>query len=314
MLTLSALIIALVVCSPALGSASSALTSRTEVIAPSTHQELNRIFQAHEYTWDTLEEGAPPLILKSLPGDLETIPDTDRRKKVFFLSLLPMVLLGNEEISRQRSEIVSILNRQRSGAPLREEEKVRLLEIARDYGIDQDPLQNRAAQEELLKRVDTLPPALVLAQAATESGYGTSRFALLGNNIFGEWTFTPGTGIVPRNRPEGETYEVRHFPTLYESLRSYMKNLNTHRAYRSLRAIRASLRAEERPVHSAELARGLINYSTRREAYIREIRAIIRGNRLSRLSEITLRKPPPSGSAAGLLSTAHLASRDYQPR
>jgi Bax protein len=144
--------------------------------------------------------------------------------------------------------------------------------------------------------MDTLPPSLVLAQAANESGYGTSRFALEGNNLFGLWTYVKGTGLVPLKRPRGQTHEVRRFPSLYDSVRAYMNNLNVHRAYRPLRELRSLLRSRGLELRGVDLAAGLRHYSPRREAYVKEIRSIIRGNDLSRFSSAALVKPLPFGT------------------
>jgi Bax protein len=162
----------------------------------------------------------------------------------------------------------------------------------------------------LLHRVDILPPSLVLAQAATESGWGTSRFAREGNNLFGQRTYRPGNGIVPANRPDGETHEVKRFGTLFESVRSYMRNLNTHLAYRELRDLRAQLRRSGRPLSGALLADGLNAYSTRSSDYITDVRAIIRANDLSRANQAFLRAATPDAHPAFIPTIAELlASR-----
>jgi Bax protein len=167
------------------------------------------------------------------------------------------------------------------------------------YKLSGKPFDKPKTRRELLKRVDIIPPALILAQAANESAYGTSRFSRLANNLFGEWTFTPGTGIVPLARPHGKTYEVRRFKSISASLNSYLKNLNTHRAYKGLRERRAYLRSENLPLKSVELAEGLTRYSIRGEEYVKSIKRIIRQNRLSLLSEVKLRTPASDPVALG---------------
>jgi Bax protein len=149
----------------------------------------------------------------------------------------------------------------------------------------------------------------VLAQAANESAWGTSRFAQLGNNLFGEWTYTPGAGIIPEDRPPGASYEVRKFPSLYESIRSYMNNLNRNEAYLKLRETRESLRKEGKLVTGTSLAYGLSKYSQRGDEYISEIQVMIRQNQLARTNRAFLRKPKAEGitntgdSGGGLFST-----------
>jgi Bax protein len=260
-----------------------------DIFTPASYQELTLFLDEQGYDWDTLGEGVPSFILTSFPPDLDAVTEITERKRLFFLSLLPIVLLVNDEISRQREELKILLEAHESGIGLIPEQEAVLTALALEYLMEGDPLTDEAVRDELLKRIDIIPPSMVLAQAANESGYGTSRFALEGNNIFGEWTFTPGSGFVPDRRPPGKTYEVRRFPTLYDSVRSYTRNINTHWAYQPLRDHRATLRKDGLPLRGAELAAGLTLYSIRRDAYVREIRSIIRGNHLSLLSSTSLR-------------------------
>ncbi|MBE0596534.1 MAG: glucosaminidase domain-containing protein [Desulfuromonadales bacterium] len=286
-----------------------------EILSPATHGDLQAFLAALDYDWNTLEAGVPPFILENLPADFSRTPSSER-KRLFFLSILPMVLMVNEEIASQREWLLTTLEAHDQGELLGTAQLLSITELAREYRVDGDPLVDRTVRLSLLSRLDVIPPSLALAQAASESGYGTSRFARLGNNFFGEWTFTPGAGIVPQQRPAGETYEVRRFDSVYDSVRSYMKNLNTNKAYRSFRLQRAQLRSQGRPLLGQELAAGLTQYSVRGEEYVSEIQAIIRRNRLSLLASVNLR---PTSTAreplkAGLLSTRslpqHLASRD----
>lgn len=276
-----------------------------EVLAPATHRDLKALLASLDYDWDTVEAGVPPFILETLPDDFSHTQISER-KRLFFLSMLPMVLLVNEEIAGQRNQILAIMEAYDRGEFLGSEQIDGVIGLARDYRVDGDPLADSTARLTLLSRLDVVPPSLALAQAACESGYGTSRFARLGNNLFGEWTFTPGTGIIPEERPPGETYEVRRFQSVYDSVRSYMKNLNTNKAYRSFRLHRARLRAEGRPLIGHDLASGLTQYSIRGEAYVSDIQAIIRRNRLSLLSTVNLRPvsaEPTERPTAGLLSS-----------
>lgn len=296
-----------------------------EVVTPASHGELKEFFAARNYDWNTVAEGVPPFLLGALPGDLDRIPRVAEKKRVFFLSMLPMVLMVNDEIRRQREELVALFARHDAGDRLSPEQRTLAASLAREYGLQGDPLASDGVRRALLERVDTIPTSLALAQAATESAYGTSRFARQGNNLFGEWTFIPGTGLVPKERPPGATYEVRRFATPYDSVRSYLRNLNTHRAYRLLREQRTHLRTAGRPLKGMDLARGLEKYSTRGEAYVEDIRAIIRRNHLSLLATVTLRDPhsPPATEAAveeaapsgaGLLASLTPSSRSQSRR
>jgi len=277
-------------------------------IRAETTSGLHAFYQALDYKWMTFKDGVPPIILEKIPEDINYSVNTRTKKQTFFMALLPMVLLANQEISRERFEIQQILKRHDARSSSTDDHK-RISEIAKRYGLRGRPLTDQRASRQLLKRVDTIPPALVLAQAANESAWGTSRFAQLGNNLFGEWTFKPGTGIVPAGRPDGEIYEVRVFNSIYQSIRSYMNNLNTHSAYRQLRDIRAELRKAKKPVTGLALSAGLANYSQRGDEYIKEINAMIRHNNLGKTNLVKLRQAQEealshiSSSASGLFST-----------
>jgi Bax protein len=145
------------------------------------------------------------------------------------------------------------------------------------FTIDDD-----ASWHQLLVNVDVLPPSLVLSQAANESAWGTSRFAKLGNNYFGQWCFEHGCGLVPKKRDSDKAHEVAAFNSPKESLESYMQNLNSHPAYQPLRNIRAQLRREKQAVTGMALAAGLTSYSERGQEYIAELRAMIKFNKLSK--------------------------------
>ncbi|KGE03047.1 hypothetical protein HRUBRA_02364 [Pseudohaliea rubra DSM 19751] len=127
--------------------------------------------------------------------------------------------------------------------------------------------------------MDVIPPGLALAQAAKESGWGRSRFAVEGNNLFGQWCFDPGCGIVPARRPEGSRHEVAAFDSVDEAIRRYMNNLNTHERYAPFRERRAALRARDTVLTGPALVAGLLGYSERGEVYLDELRAMMRQNR-----------------------------------
>jgi len=281
-----------------------------QTVAAETTSGLHTFFQTMEYDWSKLEGGVPPLILSSIPEDLSETPNIKVKKRTFFMGLLPMVLIANQEIRKEREEVLRIIARHRA-RQLKAGDYRRIDEIMERYGLRGRPLTDHRIRSSLLRRVDTIPPSLVLAQAANESAWGTSRFAQQGNNLFGEWTFKPGSGIVPAGRPEGATYEVRRFSSLFESIRSYMNNLNRHNAYRHLRSIREKLRQAGKPVTGIALAKGLMQYSERGEEYIQEIQTMIRQNKLARTNKASLRLPRSetlatlsvSASGAGLFSS-----------
>jgi Bax protein len=283
---LLALLFALPACS---GSPIQIEDTPPSAIIVHSRDDLSSLLASLDYDWQTLDRGVPPIILENFPADLGTIREVTEKKRIFFLSLLPMVLLANHEISQQREEAQRILHLHQQGKSLSEGERAHLWQLTRTYGLEGDPLHEEHLQDELLRRIDILPPSMVLAQAATESAYGTSRFALLGNNLFGQWTYQTGNGLVPERRPAGRTHEVQRYPTLYDSVRSYALNLNTHWAYETLRQKRSMARTMGEPMRGSDLAEGLYHYSERRDDYVREIRAIIRHNQLASLSTTTLR-------------------------
>ena len=134
--------------------------------------------------------------------------------------------------------------------------------------------------KELDKRIGQIPESLALAQAAKESGWGTSRFSKQANNLFGQWCFTKGCGIIPARRSEGMTHEIRKFNSVGDAIEAYVKNLNTHRAYSSLREKRYSLLKEGKSPSGSELAITLTEYSERGAIYGEEVASLIRYNKL----------------------------------
>ena len=146
----------------------------------------------------------------------------------------------------------------------------------------------RGSVNELIKRVDIIPVSLALAQAAEESGWGTSRFTREGNAMFGQWTTAKGEGLVPLDRDENKTHKVRAFKSLFHSARAYALNLNTHRAYQSLRSMRLRLRKKGAPISGHILAESLLSYSERGEDYVKALRALMTINKLKYFDEAVL--------------------------
>lgn len=263
--------------------------SDVKVLKTDLTKDLEEIFQSYSYNLDNLDQGVPPLILQAMPKDLSEITSNHRKKQLFFKSLLPMILLANNEIRQEREQILKFQRMVEQGLSLTESQLHSLTSLAKQYKIKSATITSKQAFTELLIRVDTIPAELAMAQAANESAWGTSRFSQLANNLFGEWTFQPGTGIVPEGRPEGATYEVRRFQNVYESVRSYLRNLNTHFAYQELRQLRAAARAENLPLDGSLLAEGLFRYSIRGQDYVKDLQSLIRINRLNRFAAVNLR-------------------------
>lgn len=250
--------------------------------------DLQRLFAELDYHWPPPPgRSVPRIAVDPLPLDYAEIRDVQTRKSVFFRALLPMVLAENARILQQRERLQQIL---RQGIPPTADSPrgLFLRELMEEYRVDGDPA-DPAPRAELLRRVDMIPAPLVLAQAANESGWGTSRFTRQGNNLFGVWTYRVGTGLVPIARPEGETHALRVFGSLRDSVRDYLHNLNIGHAYEELRELRARLRAQGGALDSLVLAGGLTRYSSRGDDYIGEIQSIIRANHLRAVRAATLR-------------------------
>lgn len=289
-----------------------AATATVQIIEPDDLETLQKSFKSNGYSWENLDAGVPPLIVTRFPDDLGHHLRPEEKKRAFLLSLLPMVLLANQAIEAEREELESLFSRHDHRGLLSGEEQKLLQEMAEYYKLQGDPLTDHRARALLLHRVDILPPSLVLAQAAAESGWGTSRFAREGNNLFGQRTYRTGNGIVPANRPAGETHEVKRFGSLFESVRSYMRNLNTHNAYREFRELRAKLRRSDRPLNGSVLASGLDAYSSRNDDYIADVRSIIRANDLSRTNQAVLRANVPSSTHSFIPTMAELLASNAE--
>jgi Bax protein len=211
---------------------------------------------------------------------LHRIDGVDLKKQRFFAYLAPLVAAENARIRAQRRLLLAWAERVQAGEPLDWVERGHLGWLAREYRIETGGRSTSELIDVLLRRVDVIPESLALAQAAKESAWGGSRFARRGNNLFGERCHRPGCGLVPAKRPAGARFEVRAFDSVRESVAAYLRNLNTHAAYRDFRALRAELRAQGRPLTGVELAMRLQAYSARGPAYVRELQSLIRENAL----------------------------------
>ncbi len=222
--------------------------------------------------------GVPRLLLERLPADFHHIPTAGERRDLFIRAVLPLVLQVNEEILAERQLLKDML-RNSIGAGGADE---RLAEISDRYGADpSDPA-------ELLRRVDKISPAVALAQAAEESGWGRSRFAQDGNALFGQRIWVKEGGLVPSGGPTESRFAVKTFPTLLESVRAYALNINSHAAYDSYRRQREAAGHQGQRPDPFGAAGTLVGYSERGAAYVQAIRAIMDDNSLAdfELSEI----------------------------
>lgn len=215
--------------------------------------------------------------------DFASFSDVKQKKQAFFSYLKPLVNAHNEHIYSLRQSVVGLMtNTQVNGNTLSSEQQAWIENLALAYKVPKALTTTEAHfWKELMDRVDIIPASLVLAQAANESAWGTSRFAKQGNNLFGQWCFSSGCGMVPSSRKPGATHEVAVFQSPEASVASYMKNINTNAAYETLRSERAKLWENRTPVTGLAMTKGLTKYSERGEAYISELQTMIRTNHLS---------------------------------
>lgn len=211
----------------------------------------------------------------NLPKNLEQL-DVRSRKKQFIATILPLILRVNELILEDRAKIERLMSQD----DFTQDDEAWLLQIAQEYRLEAKTTAHINFPK-LLLRVDTIPPSLALAQAAIESGWGTSRFAQQANALYGQWTWSDNdsAGLVPLGREEGQRHRIKSFPYLIQSVSSYALNLNSHVAYTDLRKNRAI------NPNSINLTNSLIAYSTRREEYVNDLQSIIRVNRLTNLDQ-----------------------------
>ena len=242
-------------------------------------------FERQGYDLDLVVAGrsdAPRAFLASLPEDWTSLTEAAERKRAFVMVMLPLVLRANERILADRRRVLAADARLSKGEQIHDGERGWLGRLARAYELDEVDLRD------LRWRVDVVPPSLAIAQAAIESGWGTSRFVGEGNALFGEWTEQGRGGMIPEGRDPGRTYAIRRFGTLGESIASYIRNLNTHGAYRQFRARRAELRRRGEPLDGALLVETLSAYSEQGRTYVTTVRSIITENGLGDLDRVEL--------------------------
>ena len=229
---------------------------------------------------------------ESVTPDFGAINDVKTKKRTFFAYLLPLVQQSNKDIKQERAAFLKVSKRLEHKRPLtaKQTETIRLL--AKKYRITADEPLSANAMTLLDRRIDNIPASLALAQAANESGWGTARFAVKGNNYFGLWCWSSDCGLVPNERKKGASHEVSTFKTPVDSVKNYMLTLNSHPAYKKLRDLRLEARNNHTPLAGARLAGGLLSYSERGEAYIEELRAMIRINNLSQFDQANLDPAP----------------------
>ena len=218
-----------------------------------------------------------PVALDSFPREIKMIENTRNRKELFLQIVLPLVLQENNNIRLDRKRLFSIINKSNNTNI----EKKWLENKYKQYGIPSKDLST------LKIRMDEVPVSLALAQAAKETGWGTSRFAQEGNALFGQWTWS-GEGLRPKEAAEGKGHKVMKFNILQASVRAYQRNLNTHKTYREFRLVRAQLRDEGKKLDSIVLSKYLDEYAETGQEYVKILRKIIEQNDLKDFDDAKL--------------------------
>ena len=218
-----------------------------------------------------------PIYLTKLPKDLKTLGDTNKKRELFIKIVLPLILDENQKIKEDRKKLFKILGKNFNTAG----ERVWLKRRFNEYKIDDRDLSK------LKMRMDIIPVSIALAQAANESGWGTSRFALEGNALFGQWTWSK-KGITPKDQDSNATHRVLQFQILKASVRAYKNNLNTHNAYKEFREVRAQLRQNNEEIIGLKLTKYLKNYAAIGDKYVAILEDIIERNSLTDFDKANL--------------------------
>ena len=232
---------------------------------------LNQLFEDNDYNLKKVRVNkiVKPFEVGMLPEELKNIESTKKRKDLFIKIVLPLILSENNRILRDRDILFKVLNKNNNT----KSERQWLDKKFKQYGVVNKDVTT------LKIRMDIIPVSLALAQAAKESGWGTSRFAIEGNALFGQWTYS-GEGIKPAAADKGDKHKVMAFSVLKSSVRAYQRNLNTHKSYKAFRKERATQRDNEENLDSTLLANYLNSYAETGEEYVKILKQIINQNNL----------------------------------
>ena len=244
-----------------------------------TTSEIDSLFKEVNYNLEEVRETklVKPVDIGLLPNEIKKIGNAKKRKDMFIKIVLPLIVKENNRIRIDRKRLFTILNKN-SNTDI---EKKWLEKKYKQYGVRKKDLST------LKIRMDEIPVSLAIAQAAKETGWGTSRFALKGNALFGQWTWS-GEGLKPKNAEEGKDHKVMRFHSLQLSVRAYLRNLNTHSTYKNLRKARTELRSQNKSLDSIVLSNYLDKYAETGSQYIEVLQKIIEQNNLKDFDEARL--------------------------
>ena len=251
---------------------------------------IKQLFEDTDYNLKDVRKKklVKPIALTLLPQEIKMIENTKKRKEFFIQIVLPLIIKENNNIRLDRKTLFSIINKSNNTKA----EKQWLEKKYKQYGVRSRDLST------LKIRMDEIPVSLAIAQAAKETGWGTSRFAQEGNALFGQWTWS-GEGLKPKDADEGKGHKVMKFNVLQASVRAYQRNLNTHRTYREFRKARAELRDLNKPLDSIQLSKYLNKYAETGNQYVEVLQKIIEQNNLKDFDDAKLL--PSSGDLESLI-------------
>ena len=240
---------------------------------------IKQLFEDTNYTLKDVRKTklVKPVALTLLPNEIKMIESTSKRKEFFIQIVLPLILKENSNIKIDRKRLFSIINKSNNTVL----EKKWLEKKYKQYGVPSRDLST------LKIRMDEVPVSLALAQAAKETGWGTSRFAQEGNALFGQWTWS-GEGLKPKDADKSEGHKVMKFNVLQASVRAYQRNLNTHSTYKDFRQERAKLRDKGEPLDSMILSKFLNKYAETGDQYVEVLQKIIKQNNLQDFDDAKL--------------------------
>ena len=249
-----------------------------QTVSLDTQITLN-LFENLKYDLKKIRQGQPvkPIYLSQLPKDLDRLKNTKTKKDTFIKIVMPLILDENNKILENRKKLFKILGKSTNSMG----EKRWLKRRFKEYGIKKGDIT------ELKVRMDIIPASIAIAQAAKESGWGTSRFALEGNAMFGQWTWSKN-GIEPTEKSGNQDHKILRFSMLRSSVKAYKNNLNTHRGYREFREKRAELRKNNKKISGLKLVNYLHNYAATGKNYTKILQKIIEQNRLTDFDDATL--------------------------
>ena len=245
-------------------------------LSAATIQEL---FKSTNYDLDDVRKNklVKPVSLTLLPEEIKKIENSTKRKNLFIQIILPLIIKENNYIRLDRKKLFSILNKNKNS-----KNEKRWLELKfKQYGVIKKDVST------LKIRMDEIPVSMAIAQAAKETGWGTSRFAQEGNALFGQWTWS-GEGIKPAGADDDSTHKVMKFKILQASVKAYQRNLNTHSSYKEFRGARAELRDNKKELDSMILSNYLDRYAETGKKYVKILQQIIKQNQLTDFDDAKL--------------------------